>query len=69
VTSSGFDPLTLPYTGPSRVPLLSIWELREQGRWTAPPNEPPRDTSNDMTDEQITKAIAGAQPVRRATAA
>jgi hypothetical protein len=50
------------------VPLPSIWQLIEQGRWTAPPTEPPRDTSNDMTDEQITTAIAQSQPANRASA-
>jgi len=48
------------------VPLPSIWELLAAGRWTAPPNEPPRNRESDMTDEQITKAIAEARPARRA---
>jgi hypothetical protein len=65
--SSGFDVLDLPYVGPSRVPLLSIWALMERGLWTQLP-ELPRDRSNDMTDQQITNAIAGSQPVRRAAA-
>jgi len=39
------------YSGPSIVPLPSVYDLLAAGEWTAP--AAPRDTSNDMTDEQI----------------
>jgi hypothetical protein len=59
--SSGFDPLDLPYLGPSRVPLLSIWELKARGLWAAR-DDAPRDKSTDLTDEDITRMIAWQRP-------
>jgi hypothetical protein len=41
----------MAYTGPSIVPLPSVYDLLAAGAWAAPPE--PRDTTNDVTDEQI----------------
>lgn len=53
--TSPFSPLDVPYQGPSRVPLPSVYELIESGRWRVPPE--PRDRSRDVTDEQISKLL------------
>ena len=37
--------------GPSIVPLPSVYDLLASGEWAAPPD--PRDSTNDVTDEQI----------------
>ena len=41
----------MAYSGPSIVPLPSVHDLLAAGLWTAP--AVPRDTTNDITDEQI----------------
>lgn len=53
--TSPFSSLDVPYQGPSRVPLPSVYELIESGRWAVPPQD--RDRSRDVTDEQIAELL------------
>lgn len=45
----------MPYLGPSRVRLPSVWELIASGRWAA--EDATRDTDDDVTEDQITNIL------------
>lgn len=47
--------LDLPYVGPSRVPLPSVYELIATDRWGLPPED--RDRSRDLTDAAIVASL------------
>ena len=45
----------IPYLGPSRIPLPSVFALLGSGAWKR--NAEPRDRSNDMTDDAIDQLL------------
>lgn len=56
-TPQGYDPQVIEprYIGPSVVPLPSVFDLIAAGLWFRP--DEPRDTSNDVSDDQISDLL------------